>query len=134
MKLDTAYLVLAALYLVAGVALGIGMGIAHDFRYAPVHAHINLVGWTTHGLMGLALARWPALQTSRLAKTQFAFYALFSPIFIVGLPISIAYNQPIVAIVGSLGVFIGVLLFAAMAVQLFLRGAQPVARPEVSVG
>jgi hypothetical protein len=122
-RLDAGYLVLASLYLVVGVALGIGMGVAHDFRYGPVHAHINLVGWTSHGLMGLALARWPALQASKLATPQFAIFAISSPVFIVGLPISIAYNVPIVAIVGSLGVFVGVVLFAVMALQLLRGGA-----------
>ena len=122
-RLDAGYLALASLYLVVGVALGIGMGVAHDFRYAPVHAHINLVGWTSHGLMGLALARWPALQASRLATPQFAIFTISSPIFVVGLPIAIAYDVPIVAIVGSLGVFVGVVLFAVMALQLLRTGA-----------
>ena len=123
-RLDAGYLVLASLYLVIGVALGIGMGVAHDFRFAPVHAHINLVGWTSHGLMGLALARWPALQASRLSTAQFAIFTISSPVFIVGLPIAIAYDMPIVAIIGSMGVFVGVLLFAVMATQLFrTRGA-----------
>jgi len=29
--------------------LGIVMGIQQDFRLAPVHAHINLVGFAAHG-------------------------------------------------------------------------------------
>jgi len=43
---------MAAVYLTAGVMLGIHMGKSHDFVLAPVHAHVNLLGWATMALMG----------------------------------------------------------------------------------
>src|SRR3954451_4970760 len=41
-----------ALFVLAGVGLGIWMGINENFTLAPVHAHINLIGWASMGLMG----------------------------------------------------------------------------------
>ncbi len=50
-RLPLLFLASAAACLVAGVAIGIGMGVAHNFQLAPVHAHTNLVGWTSLALM-----------------------------------------------------------------------------------
>ena len=36
-----------------GVAMGVAMGVTHRFEYAPVHAHINLLGWVSLGLFAL---------------------------------------------------------------------------------
>ncbi|WP_165943524.1 hypothetical protein [Roseicella aquatilis] len=52
-RLPLLFLASAALCLVIGVTMGIAMGIAHDFHLAPVHAHLNLLGWTSLALMGL---------------------------------------------------------------------------------
>ena len=52
-RLPLLFMTAAAACLVVGVALGIGMGIAHDFQLAPVHAHANLVGWASLALMGV---------------------------------------------------------------------------------
>jgi hypothetical protein len=38
---------IAALYLIVGVTMGIVMGIRQQFSLAPVHAHVNLLGWAT---------------------------------------------------------------------------------------
>lgn len=36
-----------------GVSLGIYMGISHDHNLAPVHVHLNLIGWVSMFLFGL---------------------------------------------------------------------------------
>jgi hypothetical protein len=41
-----------ALFVLAGVGLGIWMGMKENFTLAPVHAHINLIGWASMGLIG----------------------------------------------------------------------------------
>ncbi len=45
------YMTSAAACLVAGVTMGIVMGITHDFALAPVHVHLNLLGWASLALM-----------------------------------------------------------------------------------
>jgi hypothetical protein len=52
-RLPLLFLATAAFCLVCGVGMGIAMGMAHDFHLAPVHAHLNLLGWTSLALMGL---------------------------------------------------------------------------------
>ena len=46
------FLKFAVVYLMLGMGMGMAMGITHHFEYAPVHAHINLLGWAS-----LALSR-----------------------------------------------------------------------------
>ena len=37
----------AAVFALTGMSLGIAMGMREDFTLAPVHAHINLLGWVS---------------------------------------------------------------------------------------
>ena len=124
-RIATSYLALAALYLIVGLSLGIGMGIAHEFRFAPVHAHINMVGWATHGIMGLTYRQWPELARGNLATAQFLIFALSAPVFLAGMVLATGFDQPLVAIIGSVGVFLGAILFAVVAGRLWMsdRGA-----------
>ena len=46
----TVWLKLAVLYLIVGIGLGIAMGATENFTLRPVHAHLNLLGWTTLAL------------------------------------------------------------------------------------
>ena len=45
-----------ALFVLCGVGLGIWMGANENFTLAPVHAHLNLIGWASMGLMGAFFA------------------------------------------------------------------------------
>ena len=69
-RIDIYFLLLAAMSLVAGVVLGIWMGITHDFRFMPVHAHLNLLGWASQALFGLVYRAYPSLARARLAAER----------------------------------------------------------------
>lgn len=71
---------LAGLYLLIGMSLGAFMGATHQFTLAPVHAHINLLGWTLLALVGLIVARFPHLGETRLATAFFWVYNLSLPL------------------------------------------------------
>lgn len=43
-RVSAAFFALGAVLLLAGMGLGQYMGAIEDFQYAPVHAHINLLG------------------------------------------------------------------------------------------
>ncbi len=43
----------SVLYLIAGVSLGLFMAASHDHSMFPVHAHLNLLGWVSLGLLGM---------------------------------------------------------------------------------
>jgi hypothetical protein len=53
MSLAYRFFVIGILFALTGMGLGTYMGMSQDFLFAPVHAHINLVGWATHFLFGL---------------------------------------------------------------------------------
>lgn len=130
-RLPIFFLVAAATSLVFGVALGIGMGIAHDFRFAPVHAHANLVGWTSLALMGLTFRAWPELVAGRLALVQFALSTGSALVFPAGIYLAVAHGAPLLAILAGLVWFAGALLFLARLAAIALAGAprRPAAAP-----
>lgn len=122
-RVDLKFLLLAAMMLVAGVGLGIRMGIAHDFQLAPVHAHINLVGWASLALFGIVYRLYPKMAQSRLAGLHFILAAPSALMFPLGIALSITAGRPLVAIVASLLWFAGVLVFFANLVRQALRPA-----------
>ncbi len=53
MRLHSFCFVFAALAVVTGMCLGIFMGISEDHTLAPVHVHLNLIGWVSMAIIGL---------------------------------------------------------------------------------
>ena len=64
MRLAYFCFVAAALCGLSGMSLGIWMGMHEDFTLAPVHAHINLLGWVTLALYGSITAASSAPRTA----------------------------------------------------------------------
>src|SRR3954464_1934001 len=92
-RLPLLFLATAAFCLVCGVSMGIAMGMAHDFHLAPVHAHLNLLGWTSLSLMGLTYRAYPELAESRIpALAQFALSAGAMAAFLFGIYLSIEHE------------------------------------------
>ena len=104
----------AAFYLVAGVTMGIVMGITHEFVLAPVHAHINLLGWATLAIIGVIYHAYPTAGETRLATVHFWIHNTALPVFMVGLGFALTGHEAFlpVAIGGALGVAIGIVVFA----------------------
>ncbi|WP_137181414.1 cytochrome-c oxidase [Roseomonas sp. AR75] len=119
-RLPLLFLVTAATCMVAGVMLGIGMGMAHDFRLMPVHAHTNLVGWASLALMGLTLRAWPALAEGRTAMLQFALSAGSALAFPVGIYFAVIHEAPGLAIAAGMVWLLGALLFLGRLLRLLL--------------
>jgi hypothetical protein len=114
------WLKLAVLYLVLGVAMGIAMGASQNFTLRPVHAHVNLLGWTTLGLAGLIYGMFPQAGQSRLAKAHFWLLNLSMPVMMVALSMLLLGHhgiEPVLAgseIVGAVGI-------VAFAANLFVN-------------
>ena len=97
-----------------GMGLGIGMGAKHDFMLAPVHAHINLLGWVSMVLFGL-FYRGAAQAASRLARMQVTCAACGFPLMTGGLALLLtnragAAAEPLI-VVGSLLSLLSMILF-----------------------
>ncbi|MBP7000190.1 hypothetical protein [Amaricoccus sp.] len=119
----------AALSALSGMGLGIWMGMNEDFTLAPVHAHINLLGWATLALYGL-YHRGVTRRCDALAWVQVGAGALGMPVMTGGLAAYLATGAdaaPLI-IAGSLAVLAGMALFLVVLV-LDLRAALPARRP-----
>lgn len=123
-RLDTKFLFLAAVALAIGVGMGIYMGIAHDFSLAPVHAHMNLVGWASLALFGITYRLYPELQERWPARLHFVLAAPAAFLLPIGIYLSINHAQPLLAIAASLVWGAGVLLFLGQLGALALGGTR----------
>src|SRR5215470_11304527 len=105
---------LAAIYLVIGMTLGVGMGMSHNFLFRSVHAHVNLLGWASLALAALVFHVFPDTGRTRLASIWFWTYNLSVPTGLGGLALFLlgyTWAEPVL-IVGQLGIWAGALIFA----------------------
>lgn len=109
------WLKLAIVYLMAGVGLGIMMGASHDFTLRAVHAHINLLGWTTLALAGLIYSVFPKAGTSKLAKVHFWLMNLALPAMMTSLAFVVSGKLAAVPVlvVSELVAAAAIIVFAA---------------------
>ncbi|OMP67197.1 cytochrome-c oxidase [Domibacillus epiphyticus] len=109
------YLKVSVVYFSIGVLLGLTMGIIHDFRLTSVHAHLNLLGWVSMALFGLIYHFYPSAANTQIAKLQFWLHNIGVPVMMTAIGIQIWTGEATlvsVAVIGSILVVIGVLLFA----------------------
>jgi hypothetical protein len=67
---------LAVIFVIIGMAMGIGMAMADDHGIMPAHAHLNLLGWVSLFLFGLYYERRPVLDHTRFARVQVAVWSV----------------------------------------------------------
>lgn len=103
----------ASLSAVLGIALGIFMGIQDDHTLAPVHAHINLIGWVSLFLFGVYYHLHPHV-VGWLAQSQVALVVIGAFMTFGNLAIMLLSGDKAllaITIVGSVMVFVGFALF-----------------------
>lgn len=122
---------LALMYLMLGVAMGVAMGVSHRFEYAPVHAHVNLLGWVSLGMFALIYHVHPEAARTRLACWHFWLHNIGLPVFMVSLFLERSGVEGAEAFVGAgAGVtFVGVVLFGVNLLRAFAAGSHPVLEP-----
>ncbi|PLR96536.1 cytochrome-c oxidase [Bacillus sp. T33-2] len=106
---------IAVVYFVIAIIVGITMGITHNFSFTSVHAHLNLLGWVSMALFGTFYHFYPAAGENTLAKTHFWFHNLGVPAMQGGISLMMLTGNEsftILAIIGSLVVVLGGILFA----------------------
>jgi hypothetical protein len=109
-NISRSFILVGALFAIVGMAMGIVMGMGEDFTYAPVHAHINLVGWASLALFGLVYRAGLAKQ-DRLAVVHFWIALAGAIVLPIGIYISMSAHNPALAIVGSLLTLVSIVLF-----------------------
>ena len=113
----------AVLYALLGIGMGIVMGAQHDFTNKSVHVHINLLGWVSMAVMGVAYQVFPGMGRSALAKAHFWLHNLGLPVMMTGLyGLMHAWPnaEPLIGI-GSLAVALG---FGAFALNAWLNAGK----------
>jgi len=108
------------IYLLAGTTFGVIMGMTQTFQYAPVHAHINLLGWATLALTGIIYKLYPAAAGSRLGKVHFWSYNITLPLLMVALYLYFGGNGSLAPVMGILSIIV-VLSLLLFAVNLFMH-------------
>jgi FtsH-binding integral membrane protein len=111
-KIGVRFVTMGILYTLLAMSLGIWMGVNQDFQNAHLHAHINLVAGVWFILFALVYKAYPAMASVPLASFHFWLANLGAAIFLPGIYIAMNYDNPLLAIIGSL------LSVAAMAVFL----------------
>ena len=123
MRISLTFLILAAGCLAVGVCLGMYMGIVHDFGLAPVHAHVNLLGWASCAIFGLTYAAFPEMEQTRLARVHLLLSGTSGVLFPAAIYLSIAHNQPQLAMLAAPMWLAGVLTFLAGLIRMARRSA-----------
>ncbi len=104
---------LSSLTALIGVTLGVYMGIAGDHTLAPVHVHLNLIGWVSLFLFGLFYKLHPHA-IGGAAVVQVSLVVTGYILMMTGLAGILLTSSPAfmpLAVAGSLLVWAGVLLF-----------------------
>jgi cbb3-type cytochrome oxidase subunit 1 len=110
---------ISAVYFTIGVCLGLYMSISHSFTLAPVHVHINLLGWTALTLAGIIYHLFPQAAATKLAKTHFWIHNIGLPLMMIGLIFVVYGNNawiPVTALGGTL-IVIAVIVFTINVLQ-----------------
>jgi len=130
MRLAYCFFIVAVIAAIIGMSLGIYMGIVHDHTLAPVHAHVNLLGWASMFLYGLYYRGEPTAAATPLAKAHFGLAAI-GLVAMNGALAPMLYGDERflpVAIVGSLASLAAMLTFLAVVLRRAFA-ARPAARP-----
>ncbi len=75
-KVSLAFFATGCVYVLVGMGMGTWMGSTQQFTLSPVHAHLNLIGWATMGLMGTFYALAGDRAPRRLAWANYGLIAV----------------------------------------------------------
>lgn len=117
MNISRMFLLIGSLYLLIGVGFGMYMGGSGDHSLAPLHAHINLLGFTLMTLFGLGYRIIPGLIDTALARAHFWLHQGGVLVLLVSLFLLMSGRVPETTIgpvfpVAELAILIGILLWA----------------------
>ncbi len=111
------FFTVAVIFAIAGMLLGLQMGISENHLQMPTHAHIMLAGWASLALFAFFYHQFPVLNASRIARVHF-WWQTVSTLVMTG-ALFIVYGGesgnpaagPVVAI-GATAYLAGMFLFA----------------------
>ena len=105
------FITVAIIYAIIGMITGIMMGVTEAFNYGDLHAHINLIGWTSMALFGLVYHVHPEMARSPLTRIHFWVANVGAIVFLIGIYVVLTTYDTVLAIVGSLLVLASMFIF-----------------------
>jgi len=117
MSVSRKFLILGSIYLLIGIPIGMYMGAAEDFTLAPLHAHLNLLGFVLSILFALSYRVFEEMGKHRFAGWHFILHLLGTVVVLIFLAFLLTGNISNPATIGpvilifELMVFLGVVLF-----------------------
>jgi uncharacterized membrane protein len=114
------FFVLALVYAICGMLLGLAMAISQDHTQMPVHAHTLVAGFLMSSVFAFFYHLFPAARASRLAPVHFWLTTVSGICLLVSLSFVLAGNsnvEPVTAI-SSVVFFLAMLLFAWIALPV----------------
>ena len=114
-RISTAFFGAAVLYALVGMSLGMMMGASNDHTLAPVHAHINLLGWASLAIMGAFYGIAGARTPGKLAWTNFAVSNVGNLLSLPMVAMVVQGKAPILPMLigGEVLIVLGMLMFGA---------------------
>ena len=125
-RVSAAFFVVGGLLLLSGMMLGEYMGAHENFTLAPLHAHINLLGWVTLALYGTFYTLTKETYSPKLAWTNFVLSSLGILAMIPALALLLTAPNgaekygPLAGAAGGLAL-LGLLVFLVSAVRELMR-------------
>lgn len=116
MNVSRNFLVIGALYLIVGMVVGSWMSMTEQFDIAPVHAHMNLLGFALMSIFGLAYRLIPKLTIGWMARAHFWLHQVGVLIFVIFLYLLLSESMapatagPILSI-GEVAIILGTLIW-----------------------
>lgn len=123
MSLAYRFFVAGILFAILGMILGTYMGMNKDFTFGPVHAHINLVGWTTHFLFGLYYRAEPNNADGILPEAHFGCALLGGILLPLGITGAVTGSHGLESAIlpGTLLTVVSMLLFLVVVLRGWMR-------------
>lgn len=111
------FMVLAVIAVSCGMVLGIVMAASHDHTLAPVHAHLNLIGWVTMALFAIYYHLVPAAGQGSLARLHLGLATLGVVTIVPGIALAVTKQSEGLAVVGSFITLAAMLLFLVVVLK-----------------
>lgn len=70
-------------FLIVGIPIGIYMSAAGNYDLAPLHAHLNLLGFVLMTLFGIVYKTFPEMAASTLSVVHFWLHAIGAVILLI---------------------------------------------------
>ena len=114
------YILIALLWLLAGMVLGLWMGATNALQYRPLHITMMMPGFVLLAIYGAIYRLWPELEGARFAPLQFWLSTVGALLMNIGTLIQVLGGSILIDGTGSVLVFCG----AGLLMLLFTTGSE----------